>query len=161
MATASRAINVKVGGAHGDVGDTLRRLYFRRRLLQGGARGATVLACALAALFVTAFVDYRWQLTRPARLALFSVILISVSLLLTRMIWLLLRRRTFVDAAREMERAAGSGRNALVTWAEDAAGRRGTLPYMLARLERQARSDLAGMGERVAAPRAATLRAAG
>ncbi len=163
MSATSPAINIEVDRAQPDVRAALFRLYFRRRLLQATAKGATVVACALAALFLIAIVDYKWHLTRSTRIALFSLILISALSLLTQTVRLLLKRRTLVDAAREIERAAGSKGNALVTLAEALAdeSRQDTQPYMLTRLERQARSELASMDERVVAPREGAMRGAG
>src|SRR5690349_4736160 len=147
MSTASPVINVEIDRAQAEVRATLLRLSFRRRLLQAIAKGSTVVACALASLFVIAIVDYKWPLTRPIRIALFSLILISALSFLTKALWLLLRRRTLVDAARAIERATGSRGNALVTLAEtfEGMGQPETQPYILARLERQARSELASM----------------
>src|SRR5882724_4249930 len=126
MSASEPAINVEVNREQSDVRAALFRLYFRRRLLQATAKGATIVSCALAALFVMAIADYKWQLARSTRIALFSLILISALSLLTQAVWLLLRRRNLVDAAREIERAAGSHGNALVTLAEALAGRQDT-----------------------------------
>jgi hypothetical protein len=164
MSAASPAINIKVNRVQRDVRASLHHLYFRRRLIQATAKGATITACALAALFVIAIVDYRWQLSRSVRIALFTLILISALTLLSHVLWLLFKRRTLVDAAREIERAAGSSGNALVTLAENLEAderSEATRNYMLARLEGQARFELSNVDERDVVPQAGALRGTG
>ncbi|HYJ45013.1 MAG TPA: DUF4175 family protein, partial [Pyrinomonadaceae bacterium] len=141
----------------------LGRLHFRRRLFQAIARGATITACALFVLCLFAFVDYQWSLTRPTRTVLLFLTLVSALLLLAHTLWLLLRKRTLAQAAREIERAAGSRGNSLVTLAETLKGddEAGARSYMFARLEGQARLELSNMDERVVAPRAGSVRGAG
>jgi hypothetical protein len=142
---------------------SLRRLYFRRRLFQAIARSTTVLACALGALCAVALVDYRWPWPRPFRIALLSVVALSVLLFLAHGVWSLLRRRTLVDITREIERASRSSRNTLVTLAEslESAERPESGLYLLTRLEAQARTELSGIDERAVAPPEGAIRGAG
>jgi hypothetical protein len=120
-------------------------------------------ACALAALCVLALVDYGWSLPRAARVVLLSLVLLVALFFLARDVLAAVRRRTLAEVAREVERAAGSRRNALVTFAENAEGASlpTSEPYMLARLERQARGELERVDERSVAPRDAAVRGAG
>ena len=119
MSAASPAIKVEVERTPADVRLTLDHLYFRRKLFQAVAKGAAVTACALAALCLISLIDNKWPLTRSTRTALLSLILISALTLVAHAVWVLLRRRSLVDAAREIERAAGSSKNSLVTFAEN------------------------------------------
>jgi hypothetical protein len=120
-------------------------------------------ACALAALCAIAFVDYRWPLPRPLRIVFLSAVLLAALLFLARAVRLLLQRRTLVGIAREIERAAASSRNALVTLAENLQDVEGaeSKPYMFARLEKQARVELSKIDERVVAPPEGAIRGAG
>jgi hypothetical protein len=163
MSAASPAIFIEDDGASVDVRASLSRLYFRRRLLQSIARGTIVVACAIYALCAIAFVDYRWPLPRPLRVALLSMILLTALLFLAHAVWLLLRRRKLVEIAREIERAAASSRNALETLAESLEGVEGAESklYMFARLERQARVELSKIDERTVAPPSGAIRGAG
>jgi hypothetical protein len=142
---------------------SLGRLYFRRRLFQSIARGTTVLACAFAALSVVAFVDYKWPCPRLLRITLLSAVLIGALLFLARAVRHLLRQRTLVEIAREIERATRSSRNALVTLAEglEDAERSQSKLYMFTRLETQARAELTKINERVVAPPEGAIRGAG
>ncbi|HEX8888025.1 MAG TPA: DUF4175 family protein [Pyrinomonadaceae bacterium] len=163
MSAASSAINVEVNsGAHLNVRAALARLSFRRKVFQAVAKGALVVACALAALFVMALADYKWQLARSIRILLFSLISISALTLLSHVLWLLFRRRTLVDAALEVERASASSTNALVTFAEhlEKNDEQGVQHYMFSRLERQARFELSNVDESVVVPQAGALRGA-
>src|SRR5437764_13330321 len=137
MSVASQKLNLELKPERTDVCAALRRLSFQRRLFQMIARGTSVVACALAALCVSAFVDDKWLLPRTTRLAILLVILFAGFILLARAVWLLLRQRPLVEMARETERAAGSNRNALVTLVEsfESAQVEGTHRYMLARVE--------------------------
>src|SRR5438067_13717023 len=99
MSTASQKLNLEAKPERTDVCAALRRLSFRRRLLQAIARGTAVVACALAALCVIAFVDYKWLLPRAPRLALLSIVLFAGFLVLAHAIWLLLRQRPLVEMA--------------------------------------------------------------
>src|SRR2546429_6380753 len=153
MSAAVEKLVIEEKPGHADVRAALRRLSFRRRLFQMIARGTNVVACALAALCVSAFVDDKWLLPRTTRLAILLVILFAGFILLARAVWLLLRQRPLVKVARTVERAAGNNRNALVTLVEsfESVQIEGTHLYMLARLERQARVELSKIDERVVA----------
>jgi hypothetical protein len=165
MSASSPVINIEVSreGGREDVRATLRRLYFKRVLWRSIGESALTLACALAALCLIALVDYEWSLPRAARALLLSIVLLMALFFLARSGWAFARRKTLAELAREVERATGSRRNALVTFAESAAG--GSLtanePYMLTRLERQARRELEEIDERQIAPREAARRGAG
>src|SRR2546430_13049542 len=106
MSVASQKLNLELKPGHADVRAALRRLSFRRRLFQAIARSTNVVACALVALCVCAFVDDKWLLPRTTRLAILLVILFAGFILLARAVWLLLRQRTLVEVARTVERPA-------------------------------------------------------
>lgn len=165
MSASSPVITIEVGSEsrRGDVRASLRRLYSRRVFWQAIGEITLELACALAALCVIALVDYGWSLPRVARIVLLSLVLLAALFFLTRSVLAFMRRRTLAEVAREVERATGSRRNALVTFAESAEGASmlASEPYMLARLERQARGELEEIDERSVAPRDAAMRGAG
>jgi hypothetical protein len=163
MSAASPAIFIEDKREQASVRASLSHLYFRRRLFRSIARVTTVVACALYALYTIAFVDYRWSLPRPLRVALLSMVLLIALLFLAHAVWLLLRRRTLVEIAREIERVAASSRNSLVTLAESLDGVEGAESklYMFARLEKQARVELSKINERVVAPPEGAIRGAG
>ncbi|MDT5063587.1 MAG: hypothetical protein QOH63_4046 [Acidobacteriota bacterium] len=163
MSAASPAILIEETREQASVSASLSRLYFRRRLFQAIARDATLFACALAALCAVAFVDYKWSCPRPLRVALLSLVLLGSLLFLAHAIRHLLRRRTLVEIAREIERATRSSRNALVTMAEglENAEKSVSKLYMFTRLETQARVELSKIDERVVAPPEGAIRGAG
>lgn len=155
MSVSQAAIKMEDRGVKMDVRATLLHLHFRRHLFRAIARGAMVLSVALSALSVIAVVDYKWQLSRNACAVLLSLTLICTLALLARALWLLARRMPLVDAALEIERAAGINRNAVVTMAEslEGASTQERQAYMLARLEDQALEELSDIDERTVAPR--------
>lgn len=164
MSASSPVITIEVGGEsrRGDVCASLRRLYSRRVFWRTIGEVTMTLACALAALCVVALVDYEWSLPRAARIVLLSLVLLAVIFFMARSVLAFMRRRTLADMAREVEQAMGSRRNALVTFAESSTGASvlASEPYMLARLERQARGELEEIDERSVAPREAAVRGA-
>jgi hypothetical protein len=164
MSASSPVITIEVGDENrrADVRASLRRLYSTRLLWRAIGEVTMALACALAALCVMAFVDYGWSVPRAARLVLLSLVLLAALFFLARSVRDVVRRRTLAEVAREVERATGSRRNALVTFAESASGadRLTSEGYMLARLERQARGELEEIDERLVAPREAAVRGA-
>lgn len=164
MSASSPVITIEVGDENRreDVRASLRRLYSTRLLWRAIGEVTLVLACALVALCVIALVDYGWNLPRAARIVLLSLVLLATLFLLARSVRDVVRRRALAEMAREVERATGSSRNALVTFAESASGE-GSLTsegYMLARLERQARGELEEIDERLVAPRETAVRGA-
>jgi hypothetical protein len=118
------------------------------------------LTCTLAALSAIALVDYGWGLPHAARAVLLSLVLLAALIIIARPVRDFARRRMLTDMAREVEQAAGSRWNALVTFSEriESAELAAGESYMLARLERQARTALEELDERVVAPREAALR---
>ncbi|MDT4896790.1 MAG: hypothetical protein QOH25_1867 [Acidobacteriota bacterium] len=164
MSASSPVITIEVGdqSRQADVRSSLRRLYSRRVFWRAAAGMTTVLACALAALCAVAFADYGWGLPRVARIILLLLVLLVTLFVLARNGWVLGRRRTLTEVAREIEQATGSQRNALVTFAEslEKASAAESQSYMLARLERQARAELEQVDERVVAPREGAIRGA-
>jgi hypothetical protein len=164
MSASSPVITIEVNdeSRHLEVRASLRRLYFRRVLWWALGEMTLVLACALAVLYVVAFLDYGWSLPRAARIILLSLVLLVTLFFLLRSVQALVRRRTLIDVAREVEQATGSRRNALVTFAEsmESAGSAASEAYMLVRLERQARGELEEIDERVVAPREGAKRGA-
>ncbi|PYS49061.1 MAG: hypothetical protein DMF68_11130 [Acidobacteria bacterium] len=155
MSASLPAINTKDRSLKMDVRASLRLLHSRRRRFQATTRCAVISMCATVALCLIAAVDYRWPLQRNARAILLSLILLPAFSLLTHAVWLLVRSLSLVDAAREIERAAGINHNAVVTMAEslEGASAEESRLYMLVRLESQARADLSEIDERAVAPR--------
>jgi hypothetical protein len=147
-------------GGQGDVRASLRKLYFRRMLWRATAEATMALAGSLMALCMCAFIDYRWNLPRAARIVLLSLSVLAALSVLAHCIWLLMRRETVSKVAREVERAAGSRRNALVTLVESVESATADGWYMFARLEGQARSELEKIDKRVVAPRVGAIRGA-
>jgi hypothetical protein len=146
-----------------DVRAALFRLAFRRRLWSAAALITWGAAVALALLCLSGALDYLRPLPRFARIAVTASLLFSLLLLSARTLWRLSRRPALVSAAREIERASGSGsRNALVTLCEnlDSVAIADGAPYMLARLSRQAEGALAAIDERRVAPRGRAQRGA-
>ncbi len=165
MSASSPVITIEAGSEsrRGDVRASLHRLYSRRMFWRAVGEMTLELACALAALCMVALVDYGWSLPRAARIVLLSLVLLVTLFLLARNVLAFVRQRTLAEVAREVERATGSCRNALVTFAESTSGANvlASEPYMLARLERQARGELEEIDERSVAPRGAAVRGAG
>lgn len=160
MSAATRKLVIEIKEERRDVRAALRHLYFRRQLFRALARAAFIMACALVLLCILALIDYKWLLPRSARLIAFTAILFAGSLLVAYDFWQAIRRRTLAYVAREIERVARSSHNALVTVAEifDGAPTLPTHPYLLTRLDRQARIELAKIDERRVAPRAGLVR---
>jgi hypothetical protein len=155
MSASSPAIIIEARAEPESIQASLRRLYFRRQLFRAIAKGTFSLACALAALFVEALIDFAWPLSRATRVAALVFVLAAALFLLAQAVWVLFRRRGLAAIAREVERAATSNNNALVTFAENYESARTFVsqPYMLARLEGQARLELEELDERKIAPR--------
>lgn len=164
MSASSPVITIESGdeSRHGDVRASLRGLYARRMFRQAIAVVTMVVACALIALCVIALLDYGWSLPRAARIVLLSLVLLVALFFLARHFRVFVRRRSLGEVAREIEHAAGSSRNALVTFAESREGAQSAASesYMLARLEGQARRELEEIDERVVAPREGAIRGA-
>ena len=160
MSASEQSIDAQVRHVETDVSASLRLLHFRRRLFRFAGKGAAILTCAIAALSLVAALDYKWQLTFATRAVLLSSILAATLSLLAHAAWLLVRKLPLVNAALEIESAAGSRRNSIVTLAESLEGANAKVChlYMLARLEAQARDELSGMDERLVAPRTALAR---
>lgn len=141
----------------------LRELFFSRMLWRACARVALIMACALFLLFLLGLLDYLWPMRRALRLLLVAPVFVFILLSAAHAVWSLLRRRRLVEMAREIERAAGLDENALVTYAESSeqgTDSSGAQPYMLARLEGQARRVLGKIERRIIAPRRKAARAA-
>src|SRR5215213_6181241 len=164
MSASSPVITIEVGDKREQVNvrASLRRLYSRRALWRAAAGITKALACALAALCLVALADYRWPQTLPVRVALLLLILLTTLFFVARSLWAWLRARTLTEVAREIEQAAGSSRNALVTFSENLEGvsTQAKESYMLARLERQAWTELAQLDEKLVAPREGAVRGA-
>lgn len=161
MSASSPAIIIEAHDeGQADVQASLRKLHFLRQLFRAIARGTVVLACALAALCAIALIDSAWPLPRAARVVALVLVLAITFFLLAQAVLSLLRRRSFSAIAREVERAVASTDNALVTFAEnsESAEKLTNKPYMLARLERQARIELEEIDERKVAPREGATR---
>lgn len=165
MSAASPVISIESvdEGSTADVRAALRNLYFRRMLWRAVAWTTLALGCALCLLLCVGFVDYTWPLPRAVRLGLLSLLLLFALIVLAQSVRILLSRRRLTEMAREVERAHGSRRNALVTLSEsmELTSARAGEDYMLARLERQARGELEKIDEKTVAPRAWAIRGAG
>ncbi len=164
MSTTSPAIEFEASGAGRalDVRACLRRLFLSRQLWRACARLALSLACALLCLCALGGVDYVWPMSRALRIAVVVPVLMGTAFGIGRGVWLFIRRRRLSEMAREIERAAGAAENALVTFAESLEGSDEPVarrPYMLARLEGQARRVLQEIDVRVVAPRRHAVRA--
>ncbi len=150
-------------GQRASLRSALFRLYFARPLWRACAEVTLAFACALAVSSIIACADYAWPLPRIARTALLSPLLLIILLSVARAALLLTRQRTLAGVARAIERASGIGQNALVTFAESAES---TLvsaggSYMIARLETQARNELAKIESNIVAPRRGAALGAG
>lgn len=164
MSATSPVINIEPRGERrqGDVRAALRRLAFRRRLWRVLAALTFGAACALALFCLFGALDYLRPLPRAARVAVVIPLLLTLLLLLTRSLWQLTQQPALTIVAREIEHAAGSRRNALVTFCEklESATTTSSAPYMFARLSGQARDELAAIDEKVVAPRGQAMRGA-
>jgi hypothetical protein len=162
MSATSTAIHLETRGAAQDVSGEIRRLSFLRRVWRACALVSYGAACVMALACLLGVVDDVRPLARAWRVALVAPLFFAVLALLAYVVRLLSVRRSLSRMAREVERAAGRSENALVTFAENVErARDDAQPYMLARLERQARAGLAEMDERAVAPRRHALRGAG
>lgn len=165
MSAASEAIRIEPPGVSQPgacVRAALLRLAFRRRLWRALAALTFSVACALLLLCLCGSLDYLRPLPRAARIAVVVPVLLALLLFVSRALWQLMQRPALAAAAREVERAAGSRRNALVTFVEklESAAFAGEAPYMFARLSRQARDELAALDERLVAPHGKATRGA-
>jgi hypothetical protein len=106
-------------------------------------------------------VDYVRPLSRGVRIWLVAPLLFGAVALLAYAARLLAERRRLSLMAREVERAAKLSENALVTFAENVERAPEVKPYMLARVEMQARRSLERLDERAMMPRREAARAAG
>ncbi len=155
-----------------DVRAQLLRLHFRRRLWRTGARVLFATACLLALYCAVAFLDYLWPVRRIWRIAFVSTTWFAASLHVAHAVWNLMKKRTLVVIARELEQAAGSKQNALVTFAELTQKQTATAAamaavdiaasdhsnsfdqsYLFARLHRQAQGELGAMNRILLQPR--------
>jgi hypothetical protein len=117
----------------------------------------------LALLCITGAVDYVRPLSRASRGVLVLTTYVTALLSLARSVWPLVKGRSFIQVAREIERAAGLKQNVLVTFAEsteDASGAQAQPSYIMTRLYRQARIELSGIDEQKVAPHRWAARAA-
>lgn len=164
MSATSPAIRIETSDARkpADVRAAVSRLSFRRRLWRAVAGWTFGTSCVLALLCLLGTLDYFRPLPQAARIALVVPLLLAFLLLNARALRQLARRAALAAAAREIERAAGGGRNALVTLCEnlDSVAIENDAPYMLSRLSRQARDELAAIDERRVAPNDKALRGA-
>lgn len=164
MSATSPAIHIGPRGEsrQEEVSVALRRLAFQRRLWRVLAALTFGSACALALLCLFGTLDYLRPLPRAARVVFVIPLLLALLLLLARVLWQLAQRPTLTAVAREIEHAAGSRRNSLVTFCEnfEHAPTMSSAPYMLARLSRQALDELAAIDEKLVAPHGRATRGA-
>lgn len=163
MSATSPVIHLETrdAGASQDVRAAIRRLSFRRRVWRVVACVSWGMACVLMLMCIVGVVDYARPLSRGLRVCLVAPLLFGAVALLAYAVRLLAERRRLSLMAREVERAAKLGENALVTFAENVERAPQVVPYMLARVEAQARKSLAQLDERAMMPRRDAARAAG
>lgn len=137
-----------------DVRGALRGIYARRVMRRACGELALTLSCALALLCLIGVADYAWPLVRVARAALVLMVALLSVASVARTVLALARRQTLASISRIIERAARLDENALVTFAESLEGAQmfATEPYIIARLETQARRQLSKLDERAVAP---------
>jgi hypothetical protein len=128
-----------------------------------GALAAFTLALALALLVIIGAADYVRPLSRAARFLLVVPVFLTVLLSLAYAVRLVMKRRTLIEVAREIERATASERNILVTFAESDREDNASAqpPYIRARVHRQAQSEVDGIDENLLAPTRPALLGAG
>jgi hypothetical protein len=164
MSATSPAIRIEPRSTsqQADVRAALLRLTLRRRLWRAVASLTLSLSGALALLCLFGTLDYLRPLSRTVRIVLAVPVLLALVLIYARALRQLLRRPALVAAAREVERAAGVERNALVTFCEqlESAASEHEASYMLTRLSRQARNELTAIDEKLVAPRDKATRCA-
>ena len=143
-----------------DVRAAVSRLAFRRRLWRSVAELTFGTACALALLCLLGTLDCFRPLPQAVRIAVVVPTLLAFLLFSARALRQLARRPALAAAAREIERAAGDGCNALVTLCENLESEaiEDGASYMLSRLSSQARDELAAIDERRVAPNDMALR---
>lgn len=141
-------------GVRVDVCARLRELYARRLLWRAGGELLITISCALALLSLVGLADGVWPLARSVRAALVLPVLLLSIISFARTVPALTRKRTLASISRIIERAARLEENALVTFAEGVEGAQtfSPEPYIIARLETQARNQLLKIDSRVVAP---------
>jgi hypothetical protein len=156
-------LETRVESREADVRAALKRLFLRRRLWRFCALVSSILAGALFLLCIFGIVDSVRPLSRAWRVSLVAPVLLCAATVLIYAVWMLTRKFKLSEMAREVERAAGESENALVTFAESLEGQAALAgqPYMLARLEGQARRVLEKLDERKVAPRRRAAQGAG
>jgi hypothetical protein len=163
MSASPTILHFTEGDASGALTATLSivaRLYKRRRIFQMGARIALVAAVALTFIGLIATVDYMQPLPRVLRGVLLVSIFCGACFLISQALSVWLKRRSVIYAAREISRLAKLRGNALVTLAEaydKSSAAQLPQPYIMARLEEQARRELIEVDEQVVATRAPLL----
>ncbi|HEY0543781.1 MAG TPA: hypothetical protein VGC91_00145 [Pyrinomonadaceae bacterium] len=160
MSATSQTIQLDTRVAGDDVRAAIRRLAFRRRLWRACALISSGMACLFILLCLVGVVDYARPLARGLRVGMVAPLLSGVAALTAYAVWLLVERRRLSERAREVERAAQQSENALVTFAENVERGQDVKPYMLARVEAQARRMLEGIDARVMMPRREAARGA-
>jgi hypothetical protein len=158
VSATSPTIIIETRGANpsAQLCDAIARLHFRRGLWRASAGVAFTLFALLALLCITGAVDYLWPLSRASRRLLVLTTLATALLSLARAVWPLIKQRSLIDRAREIERAAGLKQNVLVTFVENEMGGAGIQAqpqYIMSRLYGQARIELSKIEEKVVAPR--------
>lgn len=173
MSASSPAIiiNSRETDYYVDVRAQLFRLHFSRQLWRTVARVLLVAVCLLALCCAVAFLDYLWPVRRIWRIAFVSTLWCGALLHIAHAAWNSIRKRTLVEIAREIEQAAGSKQNALVTFVELTQKQTATAAtvavgatasdhsnsfdqsYLFARLHRQAQGELAAMNRILIQPR--------
>ena len=114
----------------------------------------TGIASLVVMLCLAGIVDYVWIVARSVRFVFAAVLILGAVALLMYAFVLLLWRPGLPEMARDIERAAGRSENSLVTYAETQEHTNGieARPYVLERLEAQARRELEWIDVRLASP---------
>ena len=133
--------NTRETRAAEDVRGMIVRLSFQRRLWLACRRVLTGLTCVVAILFLEGIVDYFFHIPRFVRLTLVGLLVPCAVAGFVFSLVSLIRRPRLTEMARDVERATGRHENSLVTFAETIEHTNGldARPYVLARLEAQAR----------------------
>jgi hypothetical protein len=163
MSSANFSAVRNYSGKNLDVRSTLLHLGFRRRAARIFALGITGASCLFTLLLLIGAADYVLHLRRNLRVSLVVLLIFGIIALSIYSAFALIRRRRFLESARDVERAAGGKHNALVTFAEslEQLTRLRVAPYMFTRLEAQARRDLETIDLNVVTPRRPFVRSTG
>jgi hypothetical protein len=138
----------------------LKRLDSERRLWNVSGRVLMGMTAVLAVAWFLGLVDLFLSLGRAQRVVFVSLLLLCAFALIVYAVLSFTRRATLTEMALVIERATSQKENALATYTEavDDVQVASLRPYMLSRLEGQARRVLENTDARVIAPRRTVVR---